>query len=129
MHESIGEVAHGFARRVEFPVGGKGYDSCGALTGEGLALRVVECAGEDLLFGAFRCGHRVYGLAEEGLGCAVKGEEEEEGLKADRGAIEGYLIDKFLNVDFEGIQVLDLSFGEIRSYERLSPMKSSKSCI
>lgn len=45
---------------------------------------------------------------------------------ADRGAIEGYLIDKFLNVDFEGIQVLDLSFGEIRSHERLSPMKSSE---
>ena len=92
-------------------------------------MRVDECAGEDLLLEALRCGHWVYGLAEEELGCTVEGETEEEGLKVDRGAITGYLIDKFLNVDFEGIQVLDLSFREVRSYERLSKMKSAKFCI
>ena len=57
VHEFIGEVVHGFAYRIECPVGGKGQEPCGASTVEGLALRVDKCAGEDLLLGALRCGH------------------------------------------------------------------------
>lgn len=57
VHEFVGELVHGLARLVEFAVRGERQESSGASAVEQLALRVVECAGEELLLRPWGCEH------------------------------------------------------------------------
>lgn len=86
-----------------------------------VVLGLVECLGESLRVtdGGFRqqairagC-HAADGLSEQEVGCRVKGQEEEEALHVENGAVLGNKVDQMADVIIKQLQIRDLEISVV----------------